>query len=979
MSPTTIGVLHVTDLHFGLERPAHLWPNIRERLYEDLRRYHPTNGPWDLLLFTGDLTQRGAAEEFNGLDHLLHELLTELKKLGSNPLVLAVPGNHDLVRPGPAQDPYLLECLARWGEKPKLDELLWVENSPPRRLLSEAFRNYCDWSARWYERQKDRFESYRTGRLPGDFSVTVRFGEYPVGIVGLNSAFLQLSGGDFHRKLVIDPKQFHGVCDMDDGPHWVKRHSLCFLLTHHGPDWLCDVSREAYEAEIYAPDWFFAHFHGHTHENTQISEARAGLPPRRVWQARSLFGLETFGDKQLRSHGYTALRLTLDHNECVVRRWPRSATRGGGSWNFHVDTTIAHDTDNGTTPEKAAIRRPMGLEGCPKTDTGDSAWKQSPSPPTAPSPTRRFTKQAHGGEQLNLLDEKIVAARARRENLAREKLSTREVDEEIVTLRRKKRDGVPLEPGDSLPSQNAEYVLCERLGYGGFGAVWKAKNAASDQFVAIKVLHGQYANDQTRIERFSRGSRALSSMSHPNIVSLIEPYQKVNGYHFFVMQYIQGPTLSELVEGNDFRVEQIPHIIQQMCDAVAYAHDFGFIHRDIKPSNILFSENRLYLTDFDLVLGSETSGGTREHNPMGTISYAAPEQFTNPDTVTEAADVCSIARCAMFMYLRENPPFEVASSPAKVVRRISATDAVRDVLKKGSQPNPKSRFKSVREFLDAFQDSLTAKDTVQDRHVLMKILPEFPLSIISVPEGEFLMGTPNDPDDEFPHVVQLSAFGIGETVVTEGQWRVVMKRQPDSSLFTGDPQMPVVGVSWFEAIWFLNRLSEMHGFRPCYRTIEGEVIWDVQADGFRLPTEAEWEYAARAGTDTAYSFGETTRRLKEHAWNGKHARDRVHAVKQLKPNPWHLYDVHGNVREWVWDWSGGYPRGEVSNPIGPEYGTNRVVRGGNVEIDPVYLRSAARASRSPSSFSDTVGFRIAISLQRFVAAADSPAKQGSSE
>lgn len=960
MRPTSIGVLHLSDLHLGLERQGTLWPSIRDKFYEDLRKYHSVSGPWHLLLFTGDLTQRGASEEFDGVDKILGEILAELRKLGSEPLVLAVPGNHDLVRPRPQDEPHLLSTLKRWGEDPEVDELIWKEDSTASLLLKTAFQNFVQWSDRWFKKQENIFINLHRGLLPGDFSVSIPFGEHSIGIMGLNSAFLQLDGREYRGRLVIDPKQFHRACKGNDGSVWARRHTLNLLLTHHGPEWLRAASREAYEADMYVPDRFLAHLHGHTHENTQTTEARGGTQPRRVMQARSMFGLETFGEKQSRSHGYSILRLSLlGEEKCELRHWPRCASlNAGGSWSFHVDTAIEHETDSGTTPVLVRVRNPE------KSLHRDAEVLADTNPPRPPRPPSKFTKHAHG-EQLTLLDGEIVAARTRRENLAREKLPTQVVDEEIRTLRGRKRDGVPLEPGDRLPAMRAEYVLCDRLGYGGFGEVWKAKHSDSGHFVAIKVLHGQYARDLTMVERFSRGARVLGTLSHPNIVPLVEPYQQVNGYHFFVMQFIDGPTLDELVTAEDFAPEQIPSIVRMICEAVAHAHDSGFIHRDIKPSNVIFSSvDHLYLTDFDLVKFAETSGGTRQNNPMGSISFAAPEQFTAPDAVTEAADVCSIARCVLFMYLRENPPIETASAPGRVVRRISATDAIRDVIKKGCQPNPKLRHKSVREFVEAFLESLTAKDS-GERHVLVRVLSDHPLTIIQIPEGEFTMGTPGDLDDEFPHIVRISAFGIGETAVTEGQWRIVMSTHPNSHLYMGEAQLPVVGVSWSDAIRFLNRLSELQGLQPCYRWSERDITWDPLADGFRLPTEAEWEYAARAGTETAYSFGETTQRLKQYAWNGKHAKGTLHPVKLLKPNPWHLYDVHGNVREWVWDWSGGYPRGEVSNPIGPEYGRYRVVRGGNYEVDPVFLRSAARGARAAESFSESVGFRVAINLKRF--------------
>jgi serine/threonine protein kinase len=965
-NPTALRILHVTDLHQGLARQSHLWPSVRDEFFADLKRISTFSEPWHALLFTGDLTQSGRKEEFHKLDEVLDEILDELGNLGSEPLLLAVPGNHDLERPSKksGNDQYVLNSLLRWGSTPENDELLWSsENSQARELLFQAFQNYTDWSKRWQERQKGRFEVYHPGILPGDFAASVRFGDFSISFVGLNSSFLQLDGSDYQGKLVLAPQQIHHACPGSDAVRWVKRHSLCFLMSHHGPEWLSSASLRAYESDIYPPERFVAHLHGHTHANTQRSEERDGTQQRRVWQASSLFGLENWGENETRAHGYTALRFDLSGpGKCTFRRWPRCASRPGGAWHFHVDTNIRLDTDGGTFVAEAPLGR---ADRCASATVTKQSEPPREDPITAPQPgaagaARRLGKQAHGGEQLSLLDVRLSTANQRLDNLARGNLPTKDVEEEILALKRSKRDGVPLESGDILPAKASSYLLCERLGQGGFGTVWKAKDIATDHFVAIKVLHGQYAHDRTKIERFSRGARVLGLLAHPNIVSLIEPYQEVNGYHFFVMMLIEGPTLDKLVDSDNFSATRIPDIARQICDAVAHAHQHGYIHRDIKPSNIIFDGDAPCLTDFDLVMGNETSGGTRAYNPMGSLGFSAPEQFDAPDRVTAAADVCSIARCLVFMYLGENLPIEILSAPEKVVRRIASTDAVRDVLKKGCHAKLKVRYKSVREFWDAYEEALTAREPEGGANVIMMVLPQCSISMVGLPEGRFLMGTPDETGDELPHFVRLSAFGLSETTVTEGQWNAVMDGHAGPRHFTGDPRMPIVCVSWFNTIDFLNRLSEMQGLQPCYRRVDGVMIWDHRANGFRLPTEAEWEYAARAGTDMDYSFGNTARRLKDYGWCGKHAKGHVHPVKLLKPNPWHLYDMHGNIREWVWDFFGKYPVDETENPSGPAVGNNRVVRGGSHEVLPHFLRSADRGAKSPASDSDTVGFRIAV-------------------
>jgi formylglycine-generating enzyme required for sulfatase activity len=153
---------------------------------------------------------------------------------------------------------------------------------------------------------------------------------------------------------------------------------------------------------------------------------------------------------------------------------------------------------------------------------------------------------------------------------------------------------------------------------------------------------------------------------------------------------------------------------------------------------------------------------------------------------------------------------------------------------------------------------------------------------------------------------------------------------------------------------------------PCYR-IEGEQVHRIpRSDGYRLLTEAEWEYACRAGTITRWSFGDEESRLSEFAWFGENAKGQPQPVAQKKPNPWGLYDMHGNVWEWVTDWHGDYPQNSQSDPTGPETGSNRVLRGGSVNFEPGKLRSAFRNWSQPEDRGKGVGFRCARSprLQR---------------
>ena len=175
---------------------------------------------------------------------------------------------------------------------------------------------------------------------------------------------------------------------------------------------------------------------------------------------------------------------------------------------------------------------------------------------------------------------------------------------------------------------------------------------------------------------------------------------------------------------------------------------------------------------------------------------------------------------------------------------------------------------------------------------------------------------------------------------------------------------PVETVSWLNAIQFCNKLSDKEGKKPFYEIDGGDVrVPDWNGQGYRLPTEAEWEYACRANAPkpTRYSFGDDAEDLGEYGWfNGNS--DRTHPVGQKKPNGFGLHDMHGNVAEWCWDWyrEGYYNQSPADDPTGPAAASRRVYRGGGCGSDPRPPRSASRYGYQPGNWSSTVGFRLAL-------------------
>ena len=244
------------------------------------------------------------------------------------------------------------------------------------------------------------------------------------------------------------------------------------------------------------------------------------------------------------------------------------------------------------------------------------------------------------------------------------------------------------------------------------------------------------------------------------------------------------------------------------------------------------------------------------------------------------------------------------------------------------------------------------------------------MRFVGMTGGEFTMGSPPDEpgrwNNEGPQRrVYLSPFCIAEHPVTRRQWRAIAPLSASAGPFADD-DLPVADVSWFDALEFLNRLSIREGRRPCYtRHGDEHWIWDVTADGYRLPTEAEWEYAARAGTTSAYSFGDDPEQLGAYAWVKHNSGNRLHPVGTRRANPWGLFDMHGQVWEWTWDVFGTFADGPAVDPFsGPDEVGDRALRGGSFISTPAYLRSASRVRDQPSFRNIAFGLRCARGARR---------------
>jgi formylglycine-generating enzyme required for sulfatase activity len=275
------------------------------------------------------------------------------------------------------------------------------------------------------------------------------------------------------------------------------------------------------------------------------------------------------------------------------------------------------------------------------------------------------------------------------------------------------------------------------------------------------------------------------------------------------------------------------------------------------------------------------------------------------------------------------------------------------------------------------------------------IIREIANNMLQITGGAFTMGSPSTEagrsSNETQHSVTLTqSFKMSRFQVTQGQYQAVMGTNP--SYFTTangrapfggeiDERRPVEMVSWYDAIVFCNKLSVMEGLDPVYSISDStnpddwgavptnnNATWNAvvmvpNANGYRLPTEAEWEYACRAGTTTAFNDGNDdytdATEVGKMAWYSGNAGSKTHQVGLKTPNAWGLYDMHGNVWEWCWDWYGTYASGAQTDPTGAVTGAARVIRGGYWSFIAQNLRSAIRDGSYPY-FRDyhNIGFRL---------------------
>ena len=317
----TVSWMHITDWHVGQSEQNCRWPSVRSEFERDFAEVSKWSGKLDLVFFTGDLVQSGKREEFDILESRLQKLWSFFEKNGSVPKLIVTPGNHDLSRPHGA-DPVAL-ALSSWHEKQQVQSAFW--DSASSQLKAGATSWFYEYSE-WQNRTKiPNLPSSFFGPLAGDALYSFEKGGVKIGILGINSTFLQFRADVLQGQLCISPHQIPIVPDSDYAA-FLDRHHIRVLMTHQPRSWLSLQSQAEYDSDIWPPGRFDLHLCGHLHEADPANISKGGSVARQVYQGTSFFGYDTVGDGKIeRRHGYMLGQWTLQDENIVEKVWPRVA------------------------------------------------------------------------------------------------------------------------------------------------------------------------------------------------------------------------------------------------------------------------------------------------------------------------------------------------------------------------------------------------------------------------------------------------------------------------------------------------------------------------------------------------------------------------------------------------------------------------------------------------------------------------------
>jgi formylglycine-generating enzyme required for sulfatase activity len=575
------------------------------------------------------------------------------------------------------------------------------------------------------------------------------------------------------------------------------------------------------------------------------------------------------------------------------------------------------------------------------------------------------------------------------------------------------------------PLDNGRFIVQKFIARGGYGATYSAIELSTNKLVVIKTLNLELQSKpnfpQQQVKFVNEGLR-LAQCSHSHVVKVHELIQE-DGLWGMVMEYIDGQDLGSYVsEHGQLPEDEALHYITQVGQALEYVHSKGFLHRDVKPNNILLraATKEAVLIDFGLTreysigqLGSMTNAKTD--------GYAPIEQYERKGEFAPYTDVYALAATLYSLLTQEIPfpaNFRKTGIPLPPPKQFNdkISDRVNDAILAGMALEPSGRPQTVREWLELLTPFIerVAPSPIEEKSSQQSLEPIIPssssdeivtpepqkpvistkkfefeyakltviksgffgrektnkitrhrgqaeffaenlvngvvLEMVKIPGGTFMMGSPEHEEDgeeiERPqHQVTISSFFMGKFAITQEQYTAIMGNNP--SAFSG-AKRPVEQVSWHDAVNFCTKISQKTG------------------KNYRLPSEAEWEYACRAGTVTSFHFGETST-TGLLSCNGRYApaieaepSELTMNVGSFPANQFGLFDMHGNVWEWCQDYwhenyKGAPSNGDARLNISKPY---RLVRGGSWRDYPQSSRSANRGWNNPINANSHTGFRV---------------------
>jgi formylglycine-generating enzyme required for sulfatase activity/predicted MPP superfamily phosphohydrolase len=660
----SLRILHLSDLH---ERVALGWMEparkrtiryqaagrlrvVGDPLIEVLRGLPPV----DLVVFTGDLADWGLPEEYERAQFRLKAILDAVGLSWER--FFPIPGNHDVCRKERGEDWEKLRSLA--GSDLELLSQ-WMADLPvPVHLKDEPWREavparMAGWRAFLAAVRPDLLaEHHAHGRL--GYRATPELGlPFPVHLVGLDSAWLCGDNADAGR-IALTGGQRMNLHD-DEG---AALPGLRVALMHHPPAALldrADVLRQLADSTDVL-------LHGHIHD--PIAQDVVDPDHRlRVLAAGSLYEGD-HGDKWI--NGFQVVTLhTNDHGHPVHLELDLWGWSPRGHW--HPDGSVYRAARDGH------------LE-----------WSWDGASWGKPDRKVESRRQRHAAR----LKARILELERRRDTAPSAIL-----DDQILTLRRELRAGPLLQPGEVLAHR---WVLGEPIGSGGYATVWRGQDRQGGQAVAVKVLKGELAMDESKRDRFHRGARIMRDLADLGVVCVHEDGVD-DSFHYVVMDCLTGGDLAGAVLAGLEPNAALDHVLAVgRILAAARERMPTLLHRDVKPANILLSDTgTAHLTDFDLGVHDASTGGTTGH--LGTWLYAAPEQMARASEADERADVYGLAMTAVFCLHGQDLPMDVIRDAPAFARGLDTTPPVREVLARGVAWDREDRPATVAAFCEALE------------------------------------------------------------------------------------------------------------------------------------------------------------------------------------------------------------------------------------------------------------------------------------